>query len=178
MNKIFLLIPLLLVGCKSKNDFNDNGKGCSTNSFPDKLTSSFNFSFNWGINGGCYYSSSSKLLTKKFHGNEEKYKTTLELDNSQREFVFKTIKDLDIESYCDDYDYCSNSNKYVVPFETYILEITSDNYHKKVAVDNSCELNNINEKNTKLYFTFKTLSNFLTSTSEWLSLPELDFGYL
>ena len=181
MKKTIVFLPLLLICCcKSSNNWNYEEKVCLSDGYPLELES-FNFSFNWGINGDCYYNSSSKLLSKSYHSKEEKYNTTLELDDEQKEFIFKSVKDLKLDTFCDDYDYCATDNKtqtFIEPHNIYILEVSSEKCHKKLTVNASCGTNNINERNTKVYYTFQTLINFLESTNEWKSLPELDFAYL
>ena len=138
---------------------------------------SYSFSLTWNTYGISSYDSRTGTLVKTCDATEpEDYKTNLKLTERQYSEIWKLIRELDIESYPDEYN--PHGKGVSTPYMTLILSVKADGIDKTVTVKEtmlSYEANN--KKGQKFLDTCKGIEEILTETEEWKSLPEYEFLY-
>ncbi len=143
----------------------------------DDNIENFSFSLTWDVYGiSSYDSKTGTLIKTKDATNPKDYTTHLELSIEEWASIWKLIKELDIESYPDEYN--PHGNGVSTPYMTLILSVKTGDTHKTVTVPEtvlSYETND--EKGQKFLDTCKGIRDILIGTEEWKSLPDYEFLY-
>ena len=93
----------------------------------------YSFSLTWGTYGySSYDSETGELIKSKDATNPDEYTTELKLSEEQYSAIWGLIKDLDIESYPDEYN--PHGNGVSTPYMTLILSVKADGLDKTVTV--------------------------------------------
>ncbi len=138
---------------------------------------SYSFSLTWNTYGISSYDSRTGTLVKTCDATEpEDYKTNLKLTERQYSEIWKLIRELDIESYPDEYD--PNEDIESTPSMTLILTLCVGDRVKTVrAKDIALTYESNNVKGQRFLNVCKGIEEILTETEEWKSLPEYEFLY-
>lgn len=149
----------------------------SANSLP-KEPSEFSFSLTWGCYGiSSYDSATGKLVKTKDATHPEDYITTYQLSEEELEQIYELIRELDIESYPDEYDPHPNGLA-SDPSMTLILSVHTDELDKTVtAEDIAITYESKNIKGQRFLSVCKSIRDILIATDEWEALPEYEFFY-
>ena len=170
--KQLLLIPLFaitLVGCNQK-----------AREFTTTLED-FSFSLEWGIQFDSSYNSATKELIKFKNVRERKVEEyTTSYQYPDLEGIYNKIKDMNLYSYPDKFDPFTSPN--------HIMSTPSTNY-KLVIEDKSIEVNDfpiginieeagLSKKGKKFIEIVTSITNTVTASDEWKTLPEPEYYYL
>ncbi len=141
-----------------------------------KNDTGFEFSLTWGCYGISSYDSRTGKLVKTSHATHpEDYITQLTLTSEQYEEIKQLFRDLEIESYPDEY----NPSKYMsTPSATLILTLKTADFEKTVTAADICLDNEGKDKmGQKFLDTCYAISEMLMDTEEWNALPDYEFYY-
>jgi len=164
-------------GVKADSIKSDGGKdGCDGD--PAAFLDGFSFSLTWGCYGiSSYDSETGKLVKTKDATNPEDYITTYYLTNDQKQKIYDLISDLDVTAYPDTYDphprgFASK------PSMTLILSVKNGTVKKTItAEDIALTYESDDIEGQRFLSICKAISDILTETDEWKSLPEYEFFY-
>ena len=137
----------------------------------------FSFSLTWGTRGISSYDSSTGKLVKTNHAtNPDDFVTTYVLTEAEMTIIRDLIRDLNIESYPDDYDPDGSSISF--PSSTVILTVRMGGVEKTVCAKGiSLSEEATNEKGQLFLDTAKAIEDILTETDEWKALPDYEYLY-
>ncbi len=137
----------------------------------------FSFSLTWDVYGlSSYDSKTGTLIKAKEATNPKDYATHLELSIEERAEIWKLIKELDIESYPDEYN--PHGNGVSTPYMTLILSVKVGDVDKTVTVPETVlSYETTDKKGQKFLDTCKGIRDVLIETEEWKSLPDYEFLY-
>ena len=142
-------------------------------------TTHIDFSLHWGINGISSYDSKTGILIKTtdtINLNEDDYKSQLFLSNEQRSKIDKILINLNIESYPDSYDPYKEGDVYTSssPSRDIILTVGEKTI---TCSDIALSGTSAGEKGRSFLKAVDEITEIITSTSEWQSLPEYEVLY-
>ncbi len=136
------------------------------------------FSITWNVFGiSSYDSTTGKLVKTTDATSPEDYVTTLYLSDSQKCRIWELIRELDIETYPDEYD-PQEGKMFSNPSMTLVLTVKTETFEKTVrAEDIALSYASDDAKGQKFLDVCKGIVEILTSTEEWKALPEYEFLY-
>lgn len=142
------------------------------------MPDNFSFCLTWNTYGiSSYDSATGKLVKTTDATNPEDYITTLHLDSKQLLQIGALLRDLDMESYPEEYDPHAGALG-SEPSMTLILTLRSGGAEKTVrAQDIALTYESGDPKGQKFLDVCKEIRNILTATQEWQALPEYEFIY-
>lgn len=163
-----LLATVILLPCFS---------GCAESLLPKKVPEDFSFALTWGVYGiSSYDSRTGKLVKTKDATNPADYVTYVKLSDEVMELVYKKIRELDVDSYPDEYD--PDPMMGSDPSADLILTIRNGDRVKTVtAKDVSLSYESWSIKGKRFIDTCLDISDILTATEEWKALPDYEFYY-
>lgn len=152
-------------------------KAKAEDSSQNKNYPDYSFSLTWGTYGySSYDSETGELIKSKDATNPEEYTTELKLSEEEYSAIWGLIKDLDIETYPDEYN--PHGNGVSTPYMTLILSVKADGLDKTVTVKETVlSYETANKKGQKFLDVCKGIRDILTATKEWEALPEYEFLY-
>ena len=161
-----LLVCVLLLDCLV---------GCAEKPLPKEVPEDFSFALTWGVYGiSSYDSRTGKLVKTKDATNPRDYVTYVKLSDEVMELIYKKLRALDVESYPDEYYPTLGSE----PSAELILTVRRGDYIKTIeAKDVSLSFDALFPKGKRFINTCSDISDILTSTEEWKSLPDYEFYY-
>ena len=161
-----LLVCVLLLDCLV---------GCAEKPLPKEVPEDFSFALTWGVYGiSSYDSRTGKLVKTKDATNPDDYVTYVKLSDEVMELIYKKLQALDIDSYPDEFDPTPGSE----PSAHLILTVRKGDYVKTIeAKDVSLSFDALFPKGKRFINTCSDISDILTSTEEWKSLPDYEFYY-
>lgn len=142
------------------------------------MPDNFSFCLTWNTYGiSSYDSATGKLVKTTDATNPEDYITTLHLDSKQLLQIGALLRDLDMESYPEEYDPHAGTLE-SMPSMTLILTLRSGGAEKTVrAQDIALTYESGDPKGQKFLDVCKEIRDILTATQEWQALPEYEFIY-
>lgn len=149
----------------------------SATSLPEE-PNEFTFSLTWGCYGiSSYDSATGKLVKTKDATHPEDYITTYHLSEEELEQIYELIRELDIESYPDEYN-PHPGGLASEPSMTLILSVHTDELDKTVTADDiALTYESKNIKGQRFLSVCKSIRDILIATDEWGALPEYEFFY-
>lgn len=169
MKKIALILALLmLIPCLS---------GCGEKILPQERPEDFSFSLVWGAYGTSSYDSRTGKLVKTTDATHpEDYVTYLHLSDKTLEYFYGLLRDLDVESFPDEYD--PDRHTMCEPSSALTVTVRAGGRTKTVMVDDMAASRIAYIGKCKKYIeTCTAIRNFLMQTEEWKALPEYEFFY-
>ncbi|MBE6540895.1 MAG: hypothetical protein E7672_00385 [Ruminococcaceae bacterium] len=156
-----------------------DGQDTSDKSGGDAAKSSdeFTFSLTWNTYGvSSYDSESGKLVKTTDATHPEDYVTTFFMTEEQLDSVSRIIRELDVESYPDEYN--PNENAISRPPMTLILSVHTDTVDKTITAKNiAITYGAKDEKGQKFLSACKDIIDIIVSSDEWKSLPDYEVLY-
>ena len=177
MYKIILSVALLAAlalnfsGCAERINNSETGK--------KQFENHIDFSLNWNILGKSFYDSKTGILIKTDDVIErapEDYRTELKLSESQRNRIDDILKNLDIESYPDEFDPYKAGDECLTssPSRDLILKVGEKTVScKEIALYGSSQ----SERGQKFLNAVEEIIDIITSTPEWQALPDYEVLY-
>ena len=136
----------------------------------------FSFSLIWGLYGiSSYDSETGRLIKTKDAPNVEDFITTYFLTPQEKLTAFKTLMDLEMTSYPDEYNPTQGIGSY--PYETLILSAKIDRVEKTVTASQVALSEATSKKGQRFMDACRTISDILKNTDEWKSLPDYPYLY-
>ena len=135
----------------------------------------FSFFLRWGVYGvSSYDSESGELLKSSAEPEREKYTTTLRLSEEQRQQAWEAISSLDWEDYVtEDGTYDPNPGLASSPSLTMELIVEENGKLHRILCPNVAIASESPHKDGQaLLSAVDSLTDLLTSTPEWQSLPD------
>ena len=143
----------------------------------EKELAEFSFKLTWNTFGvSSYDSKTGELIKTSDATHPEDYITKYFFTEEQLDEVYELIKNLDMESYPEEYD--PFKGEMSTPSQTLILEVCIDGEEMIIrAEDISLSGNAGNKKGQRFLDTCETISRMLMDSEEWEALPEYEFFY-
>ena len=136
----------------------------------------FEFSLTWGTFGiSSYDSKTGRLVKTDDVKNVEDFTTTYFLTPQEKWTVYKTVRDMEITSYPDEYNPTEGIGS--DPYQTLILSAKINNISKTITANQVALGNATSEKGQRFMDACKTISNILVNTEEWKALPDYPYLY-
>ena len=157
--------------------------GCGAESEGVELVEDFQFSYTWGTYGISSYDSATGKLVKTTDATRPgDYETTLFLDEITMQEIYELLKELDLESYPDTYDPINAPDAEVIvlsePSRTLILSVKKGEVTKTITCNDIAYMSEGYDKKSQAFLDACTrLEEILTTTKEWLELPEYEHLY-
>ena len=137
----------------------------------------FDFSLTWGTFGSSSYDSKTGCLIKTDHvKNVEDFTTTYFLTPQEKLTVYKTVRELNMSSYPDEYNPTEGIGS--DPYQTLILSAKINDISKTITANEVALGDATSKKGQRFMDACKTISNILINTEEWKTLPENPHKYL
>lgn len=151
--------------------------GCNANSLPEEMPDDFSFSMTWGTFGYSSYDSKTGTLVKTTDAtNPDDYVTTYILSEEELKTIYNLIRDLNIESYDDEFDSLAFNGS--DPHLTLSLTVHTNSMDKTIKANEVASYNSTNTIKGKKYLdTVKAIRDILEGTDEWKALPDYEFYY-
>ena len=131
----------------------------------------FEFSLTWGIFGHSSYDSKTGCLVKTDDvSNVEDFTTTYFLTPQEKLKIYKTVRDIEITSYPDEYNPTEGIGS--DPYETLILSAKINDISKTVTANQVALDDATSEKGKRFMDACDTISDILENMDEWKALPE------
>jgi hypothetical protein len=169
MKKFALILALLmLIPCLS---------GCGEKILPQERPEDFSFSLIWGAYGTSSYDSRTGKLVKTTDATHpEDYVTYLHLSDETLDYFYGLLRDLDVESFPDEYD--PDRHTMCEPSSALTVTVRAGGRTKTVRVDDMAASRIAYIGKCKKYIeTCTAIRDFLMQTEEWKALPEYEFFY-
>ena len=135
----------------------------------------FSFILRWGVYGTSFYDSESgELLKSSAEPEQEKYTATLILTEEQRRQAWEAVANLDWEAYVtEDGTYDPNPGMMSAPSLTVELIVEENGKLHRILCPNVAFASESPHKDGQALLTaVDALTDLLTSTPEWQSLPD------
>ena len=167
---ILSFVSMMLIGCGSKSE-------------KVGMPEEFQFSYTWGAYGiSSYDSASGKLIKTTDATRPVDYETTLFLDEDTEREIYDLLKSLDLESYPDTYDPINAPDAELTimsePSRTLILSVKMGDVSKIITCSDITFMNEGYDKKAQDFLdACKKLEELLTTTEEWLALPDYEHFY-
>ena len=138
----------------------------------------FSFSLTWGCYGvSSYDSATGKLVKTTDATNPEDYITTYQLTAEQKQQIFQLIKNLNVQSYPDNYDPHPDGVASDPPM-TLILQVDFGTFQKTISArDIAITFVSEDEAGQKFLDVCKAIQDVLKQTEEWKALPDYENLY-
>lgn len=151
--------------------------GCANKILPKECPDDFSFSLTWGAYGTSSYDSRTGKLVKTTDAtNPEEYVTYLHLSDKTLEYFYGLLRDLDVESFPDEYD--PDRHTMCTPSSALTVTVRAGGRTKTVRVDDMAASRIAYIGKCKKYIeTCTAIRDFLMQTEEWKALPEYEFFY-
>lgn len=164
IRKIFAILPiLLLTSCQVKAN----------------TDTPFDFEIVWGLGSSSYNSKTGKL-TKTIdvvEHSQEDYVTTYFLSDEDKLEFCNSLVNIDIYSYSDEYNmYAEDEERFMIDPSAGLSLTISDKTIRSPYFFERVPPTNI--KGKKFHESIVFLIDILTSSEEWLALPEYEVYYL
>lgn len=145
--------------------------GCSQTSLPKDRPEDFSFFLVWGSHGISSYDSTTGVLVKSNMGT--KLETGYKMSPQELDAVYAILRELNVESYPDEYD--PHKGRMSAPTMTIILTVHAGDVDKTISAENICLSYDARSiKGQRFLDAVKGISDILTGTEEWQTLPEAD----
>ena len=136
----------------------------------------FSFSLTWGVFGiSSYNSETGRLIKTDEAPNVEDFATTYFLTPQEKLTVYKTVRELNMSSYPDEYNPTFGIGS--DPYQTLILSVEINATNMKITANEVALGNATSEKGQRFMDACKTISNILMNTEEWKALPDYETLY-
>ena len=136
----------------------------------------FDFSLTWGIFGHSSYDSKTGCLVKTDDaGNVEDFTTTYFLTPQEKLTVYKTVRELNMNSYPDEYNPTAGIGS--DPYQTLILSVEINSTNMKIEANEVALDDATSEKGQCFMDACKTISDILENTDAWKALPDYPYLY-
>lgn len=136
----------------------------------------FSFSLTWGTYGiSSYDSETGRLVKTSEAANVDAYKTTHHLTAQELVEIYKTIHDLDVSSYPDQYNPMGNQAS--TPNQSLILSVQTGVLQKTIEAKGIAYGEAVDWKGKKFIDACNKISTILTSTAAWKALPDYPILY-
>ena len=142
----------------------------------ETISENFDFSLQWNTYGvSSYDSSTGKLIKTNDATHPELYETELILNDDKKEEIRKLISGLDFEKYPENY---SLPNSRSIPPMTLCLVVDTENEHYVINAENIAQSFESDDPDAQKFLDVCSgIIDILTSTDEWMSLPDYEFLY-
>lgn len=150
--------------------------GCGKKAGPERPPEEFSFALTWGCYGiSSYDSATGRLVKTTDTTHPADYVTEYRLTEAERQEIWELLRELDVESYPDQYDPGSGKSK---PPMTLILTVRGLEGEKTIAAENiSLTYESKDAKGQKFLDACRAIEELLTGTEAWQALPEYEFLY-
>jgi len=153
--------------------------GCAAHQSDGKTTAvpeDFAFALTWNCYGISSYDSQTGRLVKTTDAtNPDDYVTYYRLSEQDKAYIYDLIASLDIDAYPEVYDPQNGMSK---PSMTLILTVYRNGTQKTVRAANiALSFTSEDEKGQAFLSVCEEISNRLTATAEWASLPDYEKLY-
>ena len=137
----------------------------------DTFPEPFSFSFTWGVYGiSSYDSETGTLIKTRDVSNPEEYTATHVLSAWEKDYIFRLLMTLDAGSYPDEYDPGIGMS---IPCRNIVITVRIGELEKTIRASGIAIYGNSPyEEGQKFLDTCDAISRILTSTDEWISLPD------
>lgn len=136
----------------------------------------FEFSLVWSTYGrSSYNSETGELVKEKYAKDIEEFTTTYFLSSQEILTVYKTLVNLEMRSYPDEYNPTEGLGS--DPSETLILRAKIDRIDKTITATGVAFSDATSEKGQAFMDACRVISGIVTATEEWKALPEYPYLY-
>ena len=136
----------------------------------------FDFSLTWGTFGiSSYDSKTGRLVKTDDVKNVEDFTTTYFLTPQEKLTVYKTVRDMEITSYPDEYNPTEGIGSN--PYQTLILSAKINDISKTITANQVALGKATSEKGQRFMDACNTISDILENTEEWKALPDYPWLY-
>ena len=167
---LILSFALLLPSCVDKmpaatGETDENG-----------VPTDFEFSITWGCYGDSTYNSKTgELVKQKAATKVGDYTTTYFLTDGQRAKIYDLVKEMNPSSYPDEYNPIKGMS---TPSRDIVFTVTYGGKTKTITCKDVALSNNPKgSKGKKFMAVHDAIVNALTTSDEWLALPDYEFYY-
>lgn len=175
-----LLIFSLVIGICGfliKDKIIDNRSAATKAPSIEQGAQELEFFIRWNVYGiSSYDSKSGQLIKTSDSENPSRFTTKLKLSDEQYKKIWELIDGLDINSYPDKYN--PQKDGVSIPHMTLVLSVKTPQYEKTVEVaETILSFDANNKKGQKFLDACKGIIDIITSSEEWLALPEYEKFY-
>ncbi len=144
---------------------------------PESIPEDFSFALTWGVYGiSSYDSRTGKLIKTGDASRPQDYITEYILPAEYRESIYNYIRAMDLNTYPAEYN--PHDGLASCPPMTLILTVRAGGAERTVkAKDIACSYESDNKKGQTFLTACHVISQILTSSDEWKSLPDYEFLY-
>ena len=172
MDKKFLFIPITILMAISS---------CSSSAVPSfpVAQEDFYFVLTWGVELDSSYDSRTGTLVKTKYVIErqpEEYITTYQYPNINE--IYEMAKSINVYSYADDYYPYEGCSMRSTPSVDYVFEINDKTITSKDCLCMSGIPDGVTKKGKQYLTLIFTITNTLTNSEEWKTMPDPERLYL